>query len=204
MQFTEEESTALQRAYDHLNAGLFGGELPPLLILLHRHPRAYGYFRPDAFCRRETGECLHEIALNPDTFKDRTDIEILSTLAHEQCHQWQQDFGKPPRRCYHNREWATKMEEVGLMPSSTGQEGGKKTGQRMSHYVIAGGRFERVAQELVAAGFKFGVNGKPVPSMPKKKDKVKYVCDTCGAKAWAKQGIALKCGICDMDMDSEE
>ncbi len=204
MQFTEQESAALQRAYDHLNNGLFGGELQPLLLLLHRKARADGYFRPEAFCGRETGECLHEIALNPDTFKDKSDIEILAVLGHEQCHQWQQDCGKPPRRCYHNKEWARKMEEIGLMPSNTGQEGGKKTGQSMSHYIIPGGMFERVAQELIDAGFKFGINGRPVMKLPKKKDKVKYVCDACGVKAWAKPGVSLKCGTCGTDMESEE
>ena len=65
-----------------------------------------------------------EIALNPDTFEDRTDMEILNTLAHEMCHLWQHYFGKPSRGGYHNREWATMMEKIGLMPSSTSEPGG--------------------------------------------------------------------------------
>jgi len=33
------------------------------------------------------------------------------------------------------------MESIGLMPSDTGEPGGKRTGQRMSDYPIEGGAF---------------------------------------------------------------
>ena len=33
------------------------------------------------------------------------------------------------------------MQEIGLMPSNTGQPGGGKTGQQMTHYVIEDGPF---------------------------------------------------------------
>jgi hypothetical protein len=45
---------------------------------------------------------------------------ILSTLVHEMVHVWQETYGNPSRRGYHNRQWAEKMREVGLQPSSTG------------------------------------------------------------------------------------
>jgi len=183
---------------------LFNGQLPALVLLLHRHRGALGYFRPDAFAGRETGEHMHEIALNPDTFKGRSDMDILSTLAHEQCHQWQQDFGKPPRRCYHDKQWADKMEEIGLMPSTTGEEGGHRTGQRVSHYIIPGGRFEHAAKELLESGFKFGLEGCPGLPAPKRKDKVKYTCEDCQKKAWAKPGTKLICGECGQPMESED
>jgi hypothetical protein len=51
---------------------------------------------------------------------------VLSTLVHEQAHLWQHHFGKPGRGRYHNREWAAKMVEIGLIPSATGEPGGKQ------------------------------------------------------------------------------
>jgi hypothetical protein len=45
---------------------------------------------------------VHELALNPDNFTGRTDEMILSTLAHEMAHVWQQTYGKPPRRPSNN------------------------------------------------------------------------------------------------------
>lgn len=207
MTFSASEHTALQGAYDALNDGLFDGELEPLALLLHRKRGALGYFRPEAFKVRGDGGAVHELALNPDTFEGRTDLEILSTLAHEQAHQWQQDHGKPPRRCYHDKQWAQKMEQIGLMPSNTGQEGGKKTGPKMTHYIIPGGAFEQVAQEIIDGGFKIGLDGCPPPPAQKKegsKDKVKYSCEPCKVNAWAKPDCKLLCGTCGLPLEPAE
>ncbi len=77
----------------------------------------------------------------------------MQTLVHEQCHVWQNYYGKPSRRSYHNREWADKMIAIGLMPSTTGRPGGKQTGQHMNDYVLAGGAFQTAAVDLMATGF---------------------------------------------------
>lgn len=94
-------------------------------------------------------ETLDEIALNPDHFFFG-EVEILQTLGHEMCHQWQHHHGSPSRSGYHNRQWAEMMEKIGLMPSSTGRPGGKKTGQKMGDYVIQNGIFIQVANDLIA------------------------------------------------------
>jgi predicted SprT family Zn-dependent metalloprotease len=109
--------------------------LPQVLVTLQRHARTYGYFSPQRFNGRIDKTAVHELALNPDGFAGRTDELILSTLVHEMAHVWQQTHGKPPRRSYHDRQWAGKMREIGLQPSSTGEPGGKETGQSMSHYI---------------------------------------------------------------------
>ena len=46
----------------------------------------------------------HELALNPDTFTERSDESILSTLVHEMCHAWEHTHGKVPRRGYHDKQ----------------------------------------------------------------------------------------------------
>jgi hypothetical protein len=204
-QFTETEAQCLQKAFDYLNQSLFDGALSPVMLLLHRHRGAQGFFRPNSFNEREKGEFkLHEIALNPDTFAGKTDEWILSVLAHEQCHQWQQEFGKPPRKGYHDKQWANKMEEIGLMPSTTFEEGGKRTGQKVGHYIIPGGPFEVAADNLIAEGFRFALNGIPSVPVPAKKTKIAYVCDPCGVKAWAKPGVKLVCGECGSEMQEEK
>src|ERR1017187_6691360 len=134
------EYRAFQKAYDFFNTELFGGSLPPVLVTLQRHAKARGYFSPERFIGRIEETAVHELARNPDTFTDRTDEEILSTLTHEMAHVWQQTHGKPPTRCYHDRQWAAKMKEIGLQPTDTGEPGGKETGQSVTHYIIPGGR----------------------------------------------------------------
>ena len=75
-----------------------------------------------------------------------------STLAHEMAHAWQYHFGKPSAEAgYHNVEWGTKMEEIGLMPSNTGEPGGKRTGQQMTHYIVEDGPFAEAASDLLGS-----------------------------------------------------
>lgn len=106
------------------------------------------------------------------------------------------------------------MEAMGLMPSHTGQPGGRKLGQKMADYVMPGGLFETVCKELLASGFRFNfqsVEGLTLPpaailaegeegereSQPKKprQSKVKYSCP-CGQNAWGKPGLAILCAKC--------
>ena len=148
---TPVEYGGLQRAFDHLNATLFGSALPDCLLTLQRRANSGGHFAPDRFSERGGAERRHELNLNPDGFVGRTDEFIISILLHEQVHLWQHAFGKsPPKRfSYHNREWAAKMIELGLMPSSTGMVGGKITGTHMAHYIVDGGAFSQAFAELV-------------------------------------------------------
>lgn len=46
------------------------------------------------------------------------------------------------------------MERVGLMPSDTGEPGGRKVGQSMTHYIIAGGPFDMACDELLTGHFR--------------------------------------------------
>jgi hypothetical protein len=135
---------------------------------------------------------------NPDNFTGRTDEMILSTLVHEMVHVWQQTYGNPPRRSYHDRQWAAKMREIGLQPSSTGEEGGKETGQSMSHYVIPDGRYAKAYAKLAATGFQLHWQSIPATEQArgKKSSKTKFTCPECGLNAWAKPDAHLICGMC--------
>lgn len=126
--------------------------MPPCLITYQRQKSTFGYFSRERFGRRD-GRRTDEIALNPEYFAVVPSVEVLQTLVHEMTHLWQHHFGKPSRACYHNGQWADKMESIGLMPSSTGQPGGKRVGQKMADYVIPGGRFEQVTTDLLGSGF---------------------------------------------------
>lgn len=149
---TEQIYQELQDAYTHFNDRLFDNALPPCLITLQRERRTFGYFSRDRFVSR-VGETVDEIALNPGYFGVRTIKESLSTLVHEMVHMWQFHHGKPARRGYHNKEWAAAMEDIGLMPSDTGAEGGRRVGEKMSHYVIPGGAYDVACDELLTQDF---------------------------------------------------
>ena len=121
---------------------------------------------------------MHELAMNPDSFTGRTDEEILSTLAHEMAHVWQQTHGTAPRRSYHDRQWAAKMKEIGLQPTDTGEPGGKETGQSVTHYIVPGGPYAAAYAKLKATGFQLHWQSAPAghEAKAKKASKTKFTC----------------------------
>lgn len=134
--------------YEHYNNILFNSMLKSPLITITRKSTVAGYYSPRRWTNFSRTNIVDEISINPEIFSINPIDEICQTLVHEMCHQWQHNFGKPSRAGYHNKEWADKMEEVGLMPSTTGKEGGNKTGQSMSDYIIHKGVFEIATNEL--------------------------------------------------------
>lgn len=166
LQPTPEIYAELQKAFDHFNSSLFESALPDCLITLQRERRTYGYFSTKRFARL-SGEMVDEIAMNPSYFGIRTLRDTLSTLAHEMVHGWQLHFGKPGRGRYHNAEWGRKMEAIGLMPTSTGEPGGKKIGDQMTHYIIDGGPFAESCQALLTTEFKLSWLDRFPPERPK-------------------------------------
>lgn len=162
---TVEAYAELQAAFEHFNEALFGGHIPHCLITFQREKTAYGYFSSERFVHRDGTSTTDEIAINPSFFAVVPIGEVLQTIVHEMVHAWQFHFGTPSRRGYHNHEWAEKMEAVGLMPSHTGEAGGKKTGEKMGDYAIAGGPFETASAALLAKNFKLSWLDRFPPAM---------------------------------------
>jgi predicted SprT family Zn-dependent metalloprotease len=143
----------LQRAAEVFNAELFNGELPNFVFTLQRGKSSVGYFSPDQWSNAQ-GSLASEVAINPCYLASNSLLQLFQTIVHELCHLWQHEFGRnKPRRGYHNQEWAEKMEQIGLIPSSTGNVGGNRVGQKMSDYPSQDGRFMKVSRTLVESGF---------------------------------------------------
>lgn len=150
---TQQLYDALQQAYDAFNHTLFKGELDNSLITLQRKANSAGYMSYNRFISVNNNQSFtHELALNPDYFGVTPLVETFQTIVHEMCHLWQEQYGNPSQKTYHNREWAEKMKSIGLMPSHTGRVGGKEVGQDMADYPIEGGLFLAVSKELHQRG----------------------------------------------------
>jgi predicted SprT family Zn-dependent metalloprotease len=195
--------TALAKASIHFEKALFESDLPEYVITWQRKRNSRGYYASGRFKAKDSDAVVDEVALNPTYFDQRTTKEILSTLVHEQVHAWQKRHGEPSRTGDHNAEWSDKMEELGLIPSSTGQPGGARTGQAVSHYIEAGGRFDRACDELLSQGFTIEFADRLTTTAPakgnaKSRNKVTYSCTGCDANTWGKPGLNLICGDCDI------
>lgn len=119
---------------------------------------------------------------------------------------WKHSDDKPPRRAYHDKQWGTKMKEIGLYPSSTAQPGGKETGQKVSHYIIEGGAFDRACTawlEQNPGTLYHDRAGDEETRKKKRASKTKYSCPDCQAAAWGKPELHIVCGDCDIRMEAE-
>lgn len=221
---TPETYGALETAFDWFNRELFDDELPPVVFVFMRKARMCGAFRPAAWRKRgrtraapAAGDTADEIALNPDFLAERGEMDVLSTLVHEQLHQLQLLTGSPSRPSYHNAEWADMAEAVGLNASATGRPGGARVGQKMDHWIQPGGRFEQAAERLLASGWDFQWEARSAEAGPIPEEggtsrgggavgeeeteaplpsKLTYRCPQCGLRAWAKPATNLMCGDC--------
>ena len=93
-----------------------------------------------------------------------------------------------------------------MQPSTTGEPGGKETGQSVTHYILPGGAFAQAYARLAATGFQLNWQSVSFDGGERKKkaaSKTKYTCPTCGANAWAKPEAQLICGACYEKEDGE-
>ena len=202
-----QQYAALQALFNYYNVKLFKGSLPECILTLNRERNTCGYFVPAEGWQDKKGNKYNEIALNPDYMlhEKNTDKEIMAVLIHEMVHLWQHYDGSEPRRCYHNKDFAEKMESVGLITSHTGKEGGKRTGQRMSHYIQAGGVFEKAFEEMPEDLFipyktLFKLQGDKKKIVRKQVKRVTYTCPICDATVKGKEGLHILCGDCQEEM----
>ena len=185
------------QAYAYFNKQLFGGKLPVCLITVRKHGQARGFFHGEVFGATEGSEIRDEIALNAKLFKERTPAQTFSTLVHEMVHLKQHHFGNPSRNGYHNKEWADMMDAVGLAPTDTGEPGGKRTGQKVTHYIVEGGPFDLAfkAHPFVVPYY----DRLRDPEAAQRKLKFTYICSNDDEhRLTGKPGLEPHCGLCDM------
>ncbi|PWN60038.1 SprT-like domain-containing protein [Chryseobacterium oncorhynchi] len=219
---TKEFYNLFNYLFEFYNVNLFQGNLTYPMIVITRNKNVFGHYSFKRWVDSTSTENVDEIAINPLWFHKYPLTEICQTIVHEMCHQWQYHFGSPSRTGYHNKEWADKMIEIGLMPSSTGKEGGKVVGQKMADYPIVSGRFSILTQSLMnenifsdlyyEANSIVGrtvemVNGLMVSSegevVGTNKMKIKYSCKICNVNVWAKPDVHLICGECKSKFEQQ-
>ena len=200
---TLEMFDRLTDAFDHYNKVLFDDELPQCLILVARKKNAAGYFWPKAFKSTGGKERNHEICLNPDSMH-RSAADVHSTLVHEMVHLWQEEFGKPGKGAYHNKQWCRKMLELGLEPYSRRGKGEKATGTRVSHTIMEGEAFMKAFMSLPSKTQRIDWASSPQIAEKRPNSRYKLVCPECGQTIWGNDRNHVKCLGCDVTMQKED
>ena len=201
---TEKQYGAYQYLYDYLNETLFDGQLPAcMLVFSVKKNKTAGYFSSKSW--QEKRGFVHEISLNPEYVKKHSLKETLAVLSHQMVHLWQYENGKASRKGYHNREWAEKMKTIRLIPSDSGEVGGKETGQQMKQYVEKGGKFEKAYEEIAGKyEIPFHTFGEEKKGEKEEKERERYVCKGCGWSVWSKGGLEALCGKCGIVFENEQ
>jgi len=203
---TAETYGALEVAYNFFNDRLFDGRLMPCLFVMQRGKNTRnGHFHAEIWQSQEVElYAADDMSINPNTMQGRTVRDMLSTLVHEMTHLEQHHHGEPSRNGYHNKEWGELMDRVGLTPSNTGEPGGKRTGQQMTHYIETGGPFDAACAELLDGGFIIpwlSLDTTPEPKEGKSgTTRAKFTCCGCGANAWGKPVLRIHCAECNLPM----
>jgi hypothetical protein len=197
---TAETYNGLDHAFNFFNKALFEQRLPPVMFTLTRRTGANGYFHAEQFKHRADGDATHEIALNPNAM-DRDIRAVLGTLVHEMTHLEQQEYGTPSKGGHHNMQWANMMLRVGLTPTDGT---GKMTGRKVTHMIDEGGPFDTALADLMPFDIPYFTQPRAKAEKAKDKSKLKHICPSCDAKAWAKMGSRLICGDCNEELVGEE
>jgi len=194
MKPTQAQFKAYQQIFDYFNQTLFDNSLPDCMLgFSRRRKSSHQLFTAAGWQQQE--QPMAEVSLNLEKLKEGRPKEVMALLVREMVHLWQEHYGQPSRPGYYNREWADKMEEVGLIPTDSGEAGGKRTGQSLKHYVEEGGRFEQ-AYELMPEEYLLPFEPGSWPRGARSSgytEKVKYSCEGCGAKVWGKPGLGIVC-----------
>lgn len=198
------------KVYDFYNTELFGGLLPQVVFSVEQRKGVRGYFSPLKFT--DSNENSYGIiCFNPSFLYSGNEEKVFSTLVHEMCHLYMKINGEDVVKGYHSASWAKKMEKLGLLPTSTGKEGGKKTGFCMTHLIIEGGVFDRITRKLLENKdflfpYVFNESLKEEGEVKVKKSvpgcRFRYHCNC--SSFWGKKGMNVHCNLCKNDFLVEE
>ena len=94
------------------------------------------------------------------------------------------------------------MASIGLTPSNGA---GKRTGQKMSHVIVQGGKFDKVCDLLLNTGrvihWASRTQGKTDKGKGGKRQK--YVCSSCDLAVWGKADLHIICGDCEEQLTTQ-
>lgn len=205
--------------------------IPELVFAINNQVRSCvtAFVAPDSLYDKVNNKKLQYLGINPKHL-NRDISEILATICHELCHIYENAYIHIPRGGYHDKQWAELMTECGLTPvflnksktavSTRITEGGEfetfvknfreENGEDYFNIVEYSQEIEHKTK--VALGIEDDDSEDDTPKAdnadkPIKKynrNKVKYECESCGAKVWGKAGLWIRCKSCSYDFTEEK
>lgn len=187
----------LYKAFDLFNEHYFDNELPPCMITLQKkRPNKNADFivEPIWFSTKSDDE-FYQININPINM-NREPEEILSSLLHEVIHYYCTLHKiKDCKQKVHTTAYKEVAENHGLHVEYDDDIGWSITSLNEESIELVKDLIEEYKDDFVY----MMVEKKPV-----KKNLFKYVCSSCGMKAYAKAEKSIVCGDCGVNLEMEQ
>lgn len=188
----------LYKAFDLFNEHYFDNELPPCMITLQKkRPNNNGSFMAEpTWFNTQFDDETYEININPINM-NRDPEEILETLLHEMVHYYctLHNIKDVKSGGKHTIEYKNVCESHGLNCELDEDKGYNQTNLNEESIKLV----EDLIEEYKNDFWYMMVEKKPV-----KKSLFKYICSSCGMKAYAKAEKSIVCGDCGCELEMEE
>lgn len=203
----------LEKAFNLLNADIFGGELPTPIITVIPTPRAYAHYVP--FDIWETKDCKkREINIASGTL-DRPLENILASLVHEMVHMYNDvvlnEADTSNKGVYHNKVFKREAESHWLIVSRSERYGYSHTepSEKLLEWVLEHDELREI--EMCRANPLAPVKGVgartgsfdgsiTVGTALLKSHHRKYICPCCGNSVRATKAVNIMCMDCNEQM----
>jgi len=207
----------LEKIYRQLNTDKFNGELEEPVITVQSTPRAYGHVSCNKIWTTRDSQ-KYELNIGADTI-GRPIEETVSTMLHEMVHIYNMAHGIQDcsrNNTYHNKNFKSKAEEVGLIIDHDSRTGWSVTspGAKLNLYIAEKGWKTILINRNGGHGIPTnGAEGEdtkdpenPEGEKPKRKPSStrKYICPCCGNSVRATKKINIMCMDCEKQMIVEE
>lgn len=186
----------LYKAFDLFNEHYFDNELPSCMITLQKkRENKLGDFVVEPIWFNENQDEFYQININPINM-NRKPEEILSTLLHEVCHYYCTLHKiKDCKQKVHTTAYKEVADSHGLNVEYDDDIGWSLTSLNDESIELVKDLIEEYKDDFVY----MYIEKKPV-----KKNLFKYVCSSCGMKAYAKAEKSIVCGDCGCELEMEQ
>jgi hypothetical protein len=205
----------LQRMFRLLNKEYFNDELerPVITILTDVTSGAYGWISVNKVWSSKDNAWFREINLCAEYLNRPVEL-VITTLMHEMCHLWNIQRGVQDTSragTYHNREFKDVAEARGLIVEKDAKYGFCITKPSIEFTVLVkkscrAGCFKLERAKTYRDGTPkvttTGTDGKEKTVSRTKQSSRKYTCPQCGLTVRATKEVNIKCGDCDVTMET--
>lgn len=196
----------LEKLYDKLNADFFNGKLDRPVITIQSTPRAYGHYSLIPYWNVD-GSAKREINIAAGTLNNRPIENVVATLLHEMCHQYNNEIANRQDcsrgNTYHNKFFREVAVNRGLIVERSEKYGWSITSPSddLLEWILNNDIQEIKLNRNEPYGIRItggnaAANGGTNATTARPNHNHRYICPVCKGIARSGKTLNLICGDC--------